>query len=210
MHVAEQPAEIQQCLAEHGLTPVELLHQHGILDSSFTAIHAIHIGDLEIEHLGAARTHICACPTTERNLGDGPVLADQLSAAGAEICFGSDSNVQIDLLEDARALEYHLRMLRLGRACLSCNTLFSAATGVGYAALGQTTDTEDYFTLDLEDPSLAGLAENDLVDHVMFCAGRVAVRDVFVAGKQVVHEGRHPLQDEIVSRFKAVQRRLWD
>ena len=119
MHVAEQPAEVSECIAEYGVRPVEFLHARGVLDGAFTAVHAIHITESEIGPMGELNARVCACPTSERNLGDGPVPADRLTEAGVEICFGSDSNVQIDLLEDARLLEYHLRMNRLERAVLA-------------------------------------------------------------------------------------------
>lgn len=208
MHAAEQPAEIEACIAEHGLRPVELLNEHGLLDRSFTAIHGIHISDAEVQMLAAANARVCACPTTERNLGDGAVPADRLLDAGVGICFGSDSNVQIDLLEDARCLEYHLRMLKLERAVLRPESLMTGLTRTGELALGMDTRSGDYFTLDLNDPSLAGVDEESLEATVLFSAGRPAVRDVFVNGKRVIENGRHPRAEEIVSEFVATQRRL--
>ncbi len=180
-----------------------------MLGSSFTAVHAIHLTEKEIELLGRAKASVCACPTTERNLGDGIVPADRLQQAGVRICFGSDSNVQIDLLEDARSLEYHLRLRRFERAILTPETLFASATDAGASALGQAGDSGDFFTIDLDDPSLAGAGEEDLLSHIVFSAERTAVRDVFVSGRQVIQDGRHPLQDEIITKFATVQRRLW-
>jgi formimidoylglutamate deiminase len=150
MHLAEQPAEVEACMAEYGLRPVELLHKHGILDSRFTGIHAIHITAEEAGYLGDARACVCACPTSERNLGDGAVPADQLLNRGAGICFGSDSNVQIDLLEDARLLEYHLRMNKLERVVLATDSstdslaqrLFNSATATGTRSLGAPGDSQ--------------------------------------------------------------------
>ena len=130
MHVAEQPAEVETCIAEYGMPPVALLHQHDILDDRFTAIHAIHVTEQEIDQLGAARSMVCACPTTERNLGDGTCPADRLTRAGVRIALGSDSNVQIDLLEDARELEYHLRLERLERVVLDPEAARRALAGM--------------------------------------------------------------------------------
>ena len=104
MHVAEQPGEVETCIAEYGMPPVALLHRHGILDERFTAIHAIHVTPEEIDQLGAAHSTVCACPTTERNLGDGICPAGRLLRSEVRIALGSDSNVQIDLLEDAASL----------------------------------------------------------------------------------------------------------
>ena len=209
MHVAEQPAEIEECLAEHGRRPVELLNEHGILGSDFTAVHAIHISDQEAGYLGAAKAMVCACPTTERNLGDGAVPADILLAAGAAVCFGSDSNAQIDLFEDARCLEYHLRMKKLSRAVLTAEALYQAATDAGARALGLHPDSGDYFTVDLNHPSLAGWQASDFANQLLFAAQLSAIRDVFVNGKQVVADGRHPGQDAIITAFGQVQQRLW-
>src|SRR5580704_4427512 len=149
MHVAEQPAEVEACLGEYGARPVEFLDQNGILGSDFTAVHATHIREDEIASLGRHRTTVCACPTTERNLGDGILAADLLEAAGIPISLGSDSNIQIDSLEDARQLEYNLRLLKRERAILSptpepeslAGRLFTVATQNGATSIGAAEGT---------------------------------------------------------------------
>jgi formimidoylglutamate deiminase len=218
MHVSEQPAEVEASVAEYGLRPVELLAREQIPGSRFTAIHAIHVTPHEAEILG--ESNVCACPTSERNLGDGAVPADLLYNAGASICFGSDSNVQIDILEDARLLEYHLRMNKLERVVLSegddlSRRLFHGATATGAASLAVNSGSlmpglrADFIAVDLNDPSLAGAAPDSLLDHVVFSLERTAVRNVWVDGEQIVRDGRHQLQEEIVAEFGAVQRSLW-
>ena len=222
IHVAEQPAEVEACLAEYGKRPVELLHQQGVLDSRFTGIHAIHITPEEAGYLGKAKAHVCACPTSERNLGDGAVPADRLFAAGAGICFGSDSNVQINLLEDARLIEYHVRMNKLERVVLApgsskdalARRLFASATETGAESLAGSVGSlevgreADFFTVDLDDPSVAG-AGDALLNHVVFSLERTAVRDVAVGGEFVVRDGHHALEEEIIRQFAGVQREVW-
>ncbi len=221
MHVSEQPAEVEACLGEYRLRPIELLHENGILDERFTGVHAIHIKDEEALFLGGST--VCACPTSERNLGDGAVPAKILFQAGARICFGSDSNVQIDILEDARELEYHLRMNKLERAVLAPDTsleglarrLFESATESGAKSLMGSGGslavgrTADFFTVDLNDCSVAGADAESLLGHVVFSLERTAVREVCVGGAMVVVDGRHRLEDEIVREFGEVQRKLW-
>jgi len=213
MHVSEQPAEVEACIGEYGRRPVELLHDHEILGDRFTAVHAIHITDEETRFLGEST--VCACPTSERNLGDGAVPADKLFEAGARICFGSDSNIQIDILEDARELEYHLRMNKLERAVLDTARLFESATESGARSLGspggslEAGRAADFFTVDLNDCSIAGADHESLLGHVVFSLERTAVREVCVGGELVVQDGQHRLQDEIVREFGKVQRNLW-
>jgi formimidoylglutamate deiminase len=223
MHVAEQPAEVEACLGEYGLRPVALLHEHGILDSRFTAVHAIHITGDEIAFLAKARARVCACPTTERNLGDGTSPSDKLLGAGVAICVGSDSNVQIDMLEDARALEYHLRMTKLERVVLAPDSspdglakrLFDCATETGAQGLAspggklEIGRAADFFTVDLNDPAIAGAGASSLLNHIVFSLERTAIRDVAIGGEFMVRDGRHALQEEIVQNFGAVQKTLW-
>ncbi len=215
MHVSEQPADVDACVAEYGLRPVELLAREGILDPRFTAVHAIHVTENEISALGRAGATVCACPTTERNLGDGTVPADRLWQAGAAVSLGSDSNVQIGLLEDARSLEYHLRIAKLERALLTAPQVFSCATEAGARSLGAPGGSlepgrpADFFTVALDDPSLAGADPGSLLAHVVFSAERSAVRDVAVGGKFVVRDGLHPLAEDIVREFARTQIELW-
>jgi formimidoylglutamate deiminase len=224
MHVSEQPAEIEECLTEHGVRPLELLRDNSVLTSRFTGIHAIHVTDAEIRALSVAGARVCACPTSERNLGDGAVPAAELTDAQVGICFGSDSNIQIDLLEDARLLEYHLRMNRLERAILAPATgrsalaqrLFAGTTQTGANALSapvgglEVGRQADFFTVDLNDPSVAGADASSLLNHIVFSLERPAIRDVCVAGEIQIQDGRHALQEEIVRDFARVQQRLWN
>jgi formimidoylglutamate deiminase len=222
MHVSEQPAEIEACEAEYGARPIALLRRRRILNASFTAVHAIHITDDEIVFLRETKAKVCACPTTERNLGDGIGPTEHLTARGVGICYGTDSNVQINLLEDARQLEYHVRLKLLQRAILAPDTgadsiaarLFDSATRVGAESVGvpagvlEPGKLADFFTVDLNDPSIAG-GEDALLSNIVFSAERTAIREVFVGGQPVIEGGRHPLQEDIVARFAEVQRKLW-
>jgi formimidoylglutamate deiminase len=222
MHVAEQIAENEACLREYGLTPVALLGREGLLGPDFTAVHAIHITAEEIGLLARSGATVCSCPTTERNLGDGVIVADQVMREGIGIALGSDSQAQIDPLEDARELEYHLRLDRQQRAILDqigeqtlASRLFDCATLKGARSLGvhagalSAGSLADFFTVDLDDASIAGHSGEDLLPLVVFSLDRTAIRDVVVNGRWVVRDGRHPLQEEIVSRYKDLHGKLW-
>ena len=226
MHVAEQTAEVEACVAEYGRSPVALLDSESLLSERFTAVHAIHVTAEEIGALGRARGNVCACPTTERNLGDGVVPVDAYFGAGVAVSLGTDSQVQIDLLEDARELEYHLRLQRRSRNVLATDDtdqtdesalarrLFACATTSGARSIGlkgagviEPGAPADFFTVDLDDPSIAGATLDNLLANVVFSLSRTAVRDVIVGGKRIVADGRHAQQDGIVSSFRRLQTR---
>lgn len=226
MHVSEQPREIDECLAEHGVRPVDLLVREGMIDGRFTGVHGVHLTDGERRALGEGGATICACPTTERNLGDGIVAAKELFEAGVSICFGTDSQIEIAPLQDARALEYHLRLRDLQRALLGhpegdsspdrlAARLIECASGAGARALSVDTGRievglpADLVAFDLDDPSICGASAETLLSTLVFSAERTALKEVWVSGKQVVSEGRHVAQEAAVRNFGRVMGRLW-
>ena len=222
MHVAEQVAENAACVREYGATPVKLLAKEGILGADFTAVHGVHVTAEEIAMLAEAGATVCSCPTTERNLGDGFVLADDMMAAGIRFALGSDSQAQIDPLEDARELEYHLRLQQQKRAILDqvegkplATRLFECATIHGAASL-QVASGElkpqafaDFFTVDLKDVSIAGNSADDLLPVIVFSLNRSAIRDVVVNGRFILRDQRHERQEEIVSRYRELHEKVW-
>lgn len=223
LHAAEQPREIEECLAEHGLRPLQLLEEEGLLDERLTVVHGIHLDEREVQAMGRAHATVCACPTTERNLGDGIVPADGLLAAGARISLGSDSHCQIDLLEDARELEYHLRLRTLSRAVLSSGSgepselaarLFACATEAGARSLGVPAGAiapgrrADLVALRRDDPSIAGAEAGDLMAAIVFGAARTAVDSVWVGGRRIVEHGRHLREVPIGQAYRQALRRI--
>ena len=249
MHVAEQPAEVSACIEEYGRTPIALLQSEALLSERFTAVHAIHVTPKAIPSFAKSGAIVCACPTTERNLGDGVVPADEYFKHGVPMCLGTDSHAQIDLLEDARELEYHLRLQKLERAVLDggnptvregaasfvhdpdasqrnstlpdgrvsaiARRLFDCATINGARSIGAPGGAlergmpADFFTVDLDDPSIAGASQDDLLASTVFTLSRAAVREVVVGGKPIVSEGQHLIQEEVVERFNQLQKKLW-
>jgi formimidoylglutamate deiminase len=222
MHMAEQVAENEACVREYGQTPVALLGKAGLLGPDWTAVHAIHITADETAMLADADATIGSCPTTERNLGDGILAADRIMRAGVRVALGSDSQAQIDPLEDARELDYHLRLTHEERAILDqidgqtlSQRLFDCATMNGARALAVPAGRlaagsfADFVTVDLSDMSIAGHSADDLLPLIVFGMNCTAIRDVAVNGKLIVRDGRHALQKEIVSRYEEVHAKVW-
>jgi formimidoylglutamate deiminase len=222
VHVSEQLAEIEACQREYGLTPIRLLGRSGLLRDRFTAVHAIHMDHEEMDLLAKNHAAICACPTTERNLGDGILAAREVMQRGIPVCLGSDSQAQIEPLEDARELEYHLRLQQQQRSLLDgidgqelSARLFRCATANGASALGcdagelEPGKLADFFTVDLNDISIAGDSRDDLLPTIVFGMRTAAVADVCVGGRFVVRDQRHPQQQEILNQYQEVARKVW-
>ncbi|HET6696094.1 MAG TPA: amidohydrolase family protein [Gaiellaceae bacterium] len=160
VHADEQPREIEECLAEHGLRPIELLAETGCLGPRTTIVHGTHADDRELDLLAEAGARVCLCPTTEANLGDGFPPLEGLLARGIPLCIGSDSNVRIDPLEELREIEGTARRQQLRRNVVAVDVLLEIGSAVGAAALGldQWQDVE----ADLGHESLRGVDPDDV------------------------------------------------
>jgi formimidoylglutamate deiminase len=160
VHADEQPREIEECLAEHGCRPIELLARAGCLGERTTVVHATHADGAELDLLASSDSMICACPTTEADLGDGFLPAGRIRTRAIPLCIGSDSNVRIDPLEELREMEGIARRQTGRRGVFTTDELLRFGSEVGASALG----LEDWpsISIDLEHPSLAGVAGDDV------------------------------------------------
>ena len=227
IHACEQRAEIVDCVAAHRMPPVALLDETGLLDAGATLVHATHLTEDELDRLGQAKAYVCACPTTERNLGDGFLPARALFARGVPICLGSDSHADIDLWQEMRLVEYHERLQTERRNVLAAHAsvragfrstveaLWPMATVHGARSLGfdvgqlASGAPADFAALDLDHISLVGTDVRSLLATVAFGMTPGAVRDVFVGGEAIVRDRVHPRQAEAARALSRIAARLY-
>ena len=174
VHACEQPREIDECLEEHGLRPIELLAETGCLGPRTTVVHATHADDRELDLLAEAGARVCLCPTTEADLGDGYAPVGRLVARGISLCIGSDSNVRIDPLEELRELSGIARRGAMSRDVLSPDELLAIGSAGGALAIG--LDGWPSVDVDLHHPALRGVAQGDIEAALVTSCGA----DVFV------------------------------
>jgi formimidoylglutamate deiminase len=198
VHADEQRAEIEQCRAAHGCTPIELLERFGALAAKTTIVHATHANATEIALLAQNGCTVCVCPTTEGDLGDGIAPYAELLAAHIPLAIGSDSNTRLDPIEELRWAEYSARMRYQRRRILIAGELASPGplllefgTRRGASALGLETGViapampADFVAVDLNHPSLAGWNAEDFLDMVLFGSSSSVIKQTWVQGKKV-------------------------
>jgi formimidoylglutamate deiminase len=224
IHVAEQTAEVDDCLAHTGARPIEWLAREMRLDARWQLVHATHALPAEIDAVAASGAGIVICPTTEANLGDGlPDLPGWLDA-GVPITVGSDSQVGRQWANELRWLEYGQRLVRRQRNVAAADAPGEPATaarlfdrvlqGSGAAAglprWGLVPGARaDLLVLDGAAPGVAGVPASHTLDALVFATDAPAIRDVYVAGRRVLSSGQHPQQARIAARFAEVMGALW-
>ncbi|PWN02875.1 formimidoylglutamate deiminase [Nocardioides silvaticus] len=186
VHLSEQPAENDACLAAYGLTPTQLLAEAGVLGPRTTLVHATHVTDTDVRLIGDSGCFVCLCPTTERDLADGVGRGADLRAAGARISLGSDSHAVVDLFEEMRGVEMHDRLRTGVRGHWSAQALLRCATSDGHASLGLEAD--GVVLLDPASPRTAGAGADE--HAAVFAATAADVTEVVLAG-ETAFDGDH-------------------
>jgi formimidoylglutamate deiminase len=178
VHAHEQRRELEECRAEHGCSPIELLDRTGILGPRASVIHGIHVSDADVAALARTGTTVVSCPTTEGNLGDGYLPAMAYAEAGVPLAIGSDSQVRIDPFEEARELETGSRRERQLRSGLlaSVGDLWTELCRNGYRSLGLAAELEQpTIEIDLGHSDLRGVDPADLPLALVTCASAAIV-----------------------------------
>jgi formimidoylglutamate deiminase len=193
MHVEEQRAEIAECIAAYGKTPMLLLNQQLEPGGNLCAVHCTHTAPEELRRFFQSGGVVCVCPLTEANLGDG--LPELPGFAGGRLSLGTDSNARVSMLEEMRLLEYGQRLRVEQRGALAdttgrvATTLLSAATIGGAQALKLRTGRiepgywADLVSVNLSAPALAELPGEGLLEGLVFGAGNEVISGTFVGGR---------------------------
>jgi formiminoglutamate deiminase len=219
MHISEQVKEVEDCLAWCGKRPVEWLLDAMPVDGRWCLIHATHLTTDETRRLAATGATAGLCPVTEANLGDGTFNGPAYLAAGGRFGIGTDSNILIGVADELRQLEYAQRLFHRERNVMAATggsvgrRLFVEAVAGGAQALGAPEHRlapdapADLVAIDTDHAGLVGRAGDQLLDAFVF-TGAKAVDAVWIAGRQVVSDGRHVARDRLAPRFAAVMRAL--
>jgi formimidoylglutamate deiminase len=224
IHVAEQTAEVQDCLQATGQRPIEWLARHAPLDARWQLVHATHSTRQEIDAVARSGAGVVICPSTEGNLGDGLADIPGWLAAGVPMSIGSDSHVTRAWREELRWLEYgqrlHLRQRNVGAAPTAgepstAARLFARALSAGGSAAGldrwglAVGARADLLVVDTDDASLLGVPAGQLLDALVFSSPGRPFRDVLVAGRWALREHRQTGAASMGARFAEAMHALW-
>lgn len=209
-HVSEQMAENLATQMHYGASPVEHLADSGLLGERFTAVHATHLSDDDLELMGRSGAGACFCPTTERDLADGIGPARALADRGVPLSLGSDQHAVIDPFEEIRGVEMHERLESNERGRFAVGQLLEMGTSAGYRSLGwdggriEEGALADFVAVRPDSRRTSGVAPAQII----FGATGSDVTDVVVGGRHVVKGGVHllgPVDDVVAESIAAVR-----
>lgn len=221
VHIAEQVAEVDECVAMRGARPVQWLLANADIDARWTLVHATHLEAAELQGIARSGATVAICPTTEANLGDGLFPLRAYLDAGGAWGIGSDSHISVSPVEELRWLEYGQRLVTRHRniavradsssvgETLLQGVSASAAQSSGQA-IGALVDGAgaDFVVLDSDAPQFAGATAADAIDRWVFSGNRNLVGDVYVGGRHCVADGQHRDRDAIAKRYRKAMHAL--
>jgi formimidoylglutamate deiminase len=209
IHIAEQTAEVDECVAVRGAPPVAWLLDHAPVDARWCLVHATHLTTAETAALARSGAVAGLCPTTEANLGDGLFPLAPFVDADGTLGIGSDSHVSVSPVEELRWLEYGQRLLTRQRNIVTRHEgeragerLWRAALQGGERASGLDGRRADWLVLDDASPLLAARSSAEALDSFIFAGNTPLVRDVLVDGRYCVRDGQHADEQRIAARFR--------
>lgn len=224
IHVAEQTAEVDDCVAATGARPIEWLVREGLLDARWQLVHATHALRSEIDAVARSGAGVVICPSTEANLGDGLCDLPGWLVAGVPLAIGSDSHATRDWREELRWLDYGQRLAWRQRNVSAspqsgqpstAERLFGLVADSGAAASGEPLwglvkgARADVLVADRREPALLGVPASRTLDALVFSSPARPWRDVMVAGRWVIRDHRHAAAGSIADAFADAMADLW-
>lgn len=224
IHIAEQTQEVDDCLSETGLRPIEWLCRHAAPDRRWHLVHATHSTPSEIEAIWRCGAGVVLCPSTEANLGDGVTDLPGWLKQGVPISLGTDSHITRSAMEELRLLEYAQRLTRRLRcvaaapqaaepstaARLWSRVLQGGGPAAGFALWGlQVGARADLLVVDTATPALLGIPPSHMLDALVFSSPIRPFRDVLVAGRWVTRNHTADGAKAIASRFVEAMKQIW-
>lgn len=184
-HVSENAAEVDACLAEHGVRPIGLLDRAGFLRPGTVLVHGVELTDDEIDLLARRGAALVYCPTNHLRFAKGVARVLDLLEAGVAVTLGVDG--MESLFHEMRQAVYTQGQAAGDPAALSSGAAYAMATATPSAVLGLPETAGDSVRL-----ATGGPAWQPLVDPrwaLVHRAGPAHVRDVVVAGRTVLRDG---------------------
>lgn len=206
IHLHETHDEIVQSLRDHGERPLARLERLGLLGPNLVAVHMTQLEASEIAAIARANAHVVHCPESNLKLAAGFCPVARLLAAGVNVALGTDgaaSNNDLDMMGELRTAALLGKGVADAPAALPAYTALRMATLNGARALGidaetgslETGKSADMVALDLRDPDTQPVYNP--VSQVVYAAGRDQVRQVWVAGRQLIRDGEPTTLDSV-------------
>lgn len=199
MHLHETKAEISESIKNYGISPIQRLARHGLLSPRLTAVHVTSISDEELHLLARSGVNIVHCPRSNLKLGSGVAPILQMVESGLNVAIGTDSaasNNDLDMFGEMRTASLLAKGVNELPTALPASTSLKMATYNGAKAMGLADSIgsleigkfADIVALEID--QLGSAPTYDPIAQIVYNGHRDQIRGVWVAGRQLVKDGK--------------------
>ena len=218
LHLSETKGEIDECVRQHGLTPVRYLEKLGILSEHLVLAHVVWIDDEEMDLLAKYNVSVVHNPASNLKLASGYAFKyEEMKRRGIRIGIGTDgcsSSNNLDMVVAMKLASFLGKGWRFDSTACKADDIFASATSVGADILGipagrvEEGALADVCLVDLNTPELVPL--NSLTSNLVYAtSGSSCVDTVIVDGRILMRDKYVPGQEAIISEAREVARRLF-
>ncbi len=213
IHLQETAAEVKQVVSQYGMRPMEILKESGLVNPHLIAVHMTQFTQEDIDELSKRNANIVHCPESNHKLASGICDVTSLINNGINVALGTDgsaSNNDLNMLGEMRSAAFTAKTASLDATALNAQEAFAMATTNAASALdlskhcGSLTVgmSADIVAMDLD--TIEASPVNDPLSHLIYSASRESIRNVWVAGKQLLRDRKLTTldEDELLERAK--------
>jgi len=211
IHLSETEQEVKDCIAKHGLRPVEYLDKIGFLNKNVVAAHAVWLTEKEVEILGKRQTKVVHNPISNMKLSVCNVFPyDLFKKHKVEMCLGTDgtsSNNNLSMF-DTMKIAALLQKHHSGPTTLPANECFGLATNAKCFNLNAGEIKEgklaDFNLINLKVPEMVPL--HNLHSNIVYSANDSCVDTVVCDGKILMKNRKVENEEEVLDKVGQVAR----
>ena len=215
IHASETRREVEECLANHNMTPIAWLDHLGLLTEKTLLAHCTHLSAEDISLIAERKSVIAHMPVSNMKLCSGSFNLTSAVNGGCRVTIGTDgcsSNNTLSMLEEMKFAALLAKQTADDPEAGRDSLIFDLATRCGAEAFGIDAGViaegklADAVLVDLNNPQMVG--DYNLIANMVYSADS-SVIDTVICGGRVLMQNRHvPGEEEIIERARKVCRKI--
>ncbi len=213
IHACETKKEVDDCLKEHGCTPIEYLNKHNCLSDKTILAHSVWLSDNDISILADKGVWLCTNPSSNFKLASGMFMLQKLLNKGCRITLGTDSmasNNDLNMLSEMKICALSAKIQANDPTAGNASDIFKIACTNGARAFGLNAGEiaegklADCILVDLNNHFLC--PSYNLISNMVYSADSSCINTVICNGKILMQNHHISGEEKIIAEIKELSK----
>ena len=212
-HISETSSEVESCIKNRGMSPVEYFDSKGLFDYGGGGYHCIYFSDKDIEIFKKHNCSIVTCPGSNTKLASGIAPLYKYKEAGLNIAIGTDgpaSNNCLDFFKEMTLVTGLQKLLKMDPTAFPAYEVLKMATVGGAKAMGmndadilEVGKKADIIEIDIHRPNMQPL--NNIVNNIVYSGSKDNVKMTMINGKILYLDRKFCIGEDAESIYQKCQ-----